>query len=50
MNQLYLLAGKFGEPYDRIFAASISQVNGYSKKGKQFFNFDTNMTEPIKAM
>ena len=44
------LAGKENEPCDRIFAASISNVNGYSKKGKQFFNFETNMTEPIKSM
>ena len=44
------LSGKYGMDYDRIFAASINQVTGYSKKGKQFFNFDTNMTEPIKSM
>ena len=44
------LAGKPGETYDRIFVSSMSQVTGFSKKGKQFFNFDTNMTEPIKAM
>lgn len=44
------LSGKEGEVYDRIFAASISNVTGYSKKGKQFFNFETNMTEPIKSM
>lgn len=44
------LSGKVGADYDRIFAASVSQVTGYSKKGKQFFSFDSNMTEPIKAM
>lgn len=44
------LAGKYGEPYDRIFASSLSIVTGYSKKGKQFFNFETNMTEPIRSM
>ncbi len=44
------LAGKFGTDYDRIFAASVSQITGYSKKGKQFYNFDTGMTEPIKSM
>lgn len=44
------LGGKPGELYDRVFAASVSEVRGYSKKGKQFFNFDTNITEPIKSM
>ena len=47
------LGGKVGSDAasrDRIFASSISHVTGYSKKGKQFFNFETNMTEPIKAM
>jgi Bardet-Biedl syndrome 7 protein len=44
------LSGKAGGDYDRIFAATVSQVTGYSKKGKQFFSFDSNMTEPIKAM
>jgi Bardet-Biedl syndrome 7 protein len=44
------LGGKIGSTYDRIFAATVSQVSGYSKKGKQFFNFETNMTEPIKSM
>lgn len=44
------LAGKIGEQYDRIFASSLSNVTGYSKKGKAFFNFETNMTEPIKSI
>lgn len=44
------LSGKVGEVSDRIFAASLSTITGYSKKGKQFFNFETNMTEPIKSM
>ena len=30
------LAGKMGTDFDRIFAASISTITGYSKKGKTF--------------
>lgn len=44
------LAGKINEAYDRIFASSLSTVTGYSKKGKQFFSYETNMTEPIRSM
>lgn len=44
------LAGKFNDVFDRIFASSLSTVTGYSKKGKQFFSFETNMTEPIRSM
>jgi Bardet-Biedl syndrome 7 protein len=44
------LGGKPGELYDRVFVAGLSEIKGFSKKGKQFFNFDSNTTEPIKSM
>ncbi|CAF0705971.1 unnamed protein product [Brachionus calyciflorus] len=44
------LSGRFNEIYDRIFVSSLSTVTGYTKKGRPFFNFETNMTEPIKSM
>ena len=35
---------------DKIFTASGKDVRGYTKKGKLFLDFDTNLTEPIKSM
>lgn len=35
---------------DKIFVASGPEVKAFSKKGKQFFNFDTNLTESIQSM
>lgn len=37
-------------PHDKIFISSGAEVRGYSKKGKQFLKFDTNLTEPIRTM
>ena len=35
---------------DKIFTASGRDVRGYTKKGKLFLDFDTNLTEPIRSM
>ncbi|KAK8374160.1 hypothetical protein O3P69_010999, partial [Scylla paramamosain] len=35
---------------DKIFVSSGNEVRGYTKKGKQFLGFDTNLTEEIKSM
>ena len=34
----------------QIFASSGNEVRGYTKKGKLFLGFDTNMTEAISSM
>ena len=39
-----------GTVKDKIFTSGGSEVKGYTKKGKLFLNFDTNLTEPIKNM
>ncbi|EDO28324.1 predicted protein [Nematostella vectensis] len=44
------LGGFQGPAQDRIFVASGAEVKGFSKKGKQFLGFDTNLTESIQAM
>ena len=44
------LGGPVGQARDRLFLASGSQVKGYTKKGKQFLDFNTNLTEQIKTM
>ena len=44
------LGGPAGGSKDRIFVAAGTEVRGFSKKGKQFLTFETNLTEPIKAM
>lgn len=44
------LGGPVDKARDRIFVASGSDVRGFSKKGKQFLDFKTNLTEPIKSM
>ena len=35
---------------DKIFTASGKDVRAYTKKGKLFLDFDTNLTEPIRSM
>lgn len=35
---------------DKIFMSAGNEVRGYTKKGKQFLEFDTNLAEEIKAM
>ncbi|MFH4976443.1 hypothetical protein AB6A40_003152 [Gnathostoma spinigerum] len=44
------LGGALGSAQDKIFIAAGNTVKGYSKKGKQFFSFETNMTEPVSTM
>ena len=44
------LGGATGTPPDKVFVTSGSEVKGYTKKGKQFLGFDTNLTESIKTM
>lgn len=35
---------------DKIFMASSGTVRAYTKKGKEFLRFNTNLTEPIRSM
>ncbi|KAF2879488.1 hypothetical protein ILUMI_26683 [Ignelater luminosus] len=44
------LGGETGTPCDKIFISSENEVRGYTKKGKLFLSFDSNMTEPITSM
>ncbi|XP_047495998.1 Bardet-Biedl syndrome 7 protein homolog [Penaeus chinensis] len=44
------LGGALGTVQDKIFLSSGNEVRGYTKKGKQFLGFDTNLTEEIKSM
>ncbi|XP_054846503.1 Bardet-Biedl syndrome 7 protein isoform X1 [Eublepharis macularius] len=44
------LGGALNTLQEKIFVASGSEVRGFTKKGKQFLSFDTNLTESIKAM
>ncbi|KAK7070006.1 Bardet-Biedl syndrome 7 protein, partial [Halocaridina rubra] len=44
------LGGALGTIRDKIFVSSANEVRGYTKKGKQFLGFDTNLTEEIKSM
>eukprot|EP00794_Sanderia_malayensis_P007541 gene7541-8378_t len=39
-----------GPMAEKIFVAIGAEVRGYTKKGKQFLNFDTNLTESIQSM
>ncbi|XP_046582061.1 Bardet-Biedl syndrome 7 protein homolog isoform X2 [Haliotis rubra] len=44
------VAGPVGGLKERIFVASGPEVRGFTKKGKNFLAFDTNMSEPIQSM
>ncbi|XP_048774154.1 Bardet-Biedl syndrome 7 protein homolog isoform X3 [Ostrea edulis] len=44
------LAGPVGGTRERIFAASGSEIKGFTKKGKNFLTFDTSLAEPIQTM
>lgn len=39
-----------GGAKERLFVSSGTVVRGFNKKGKQFLDFDTNLTEPIQKM
>ncbi|XP_048390494.1 Bardet-Biedl syndrome 7 protein isoform X4 [Stegostoma tigrinum] len=44
------LGGAIGTPQEKIFISVGSEVQGFTKKGKQFLSFETNLTEIIRAM
>ncbi|XP_044875338.1 Bardet-Biedl syndrome 7 protein isoform X1 [Mauremys mutica] len=44
------LGGALNTPQEKIFVATGSEVRGFTKRGKQFLSFETNLTENIKAM
>ncbi|KAK5643844.1 hypothetical protein RI129_007689 [Pyrocoelia pectoralis] len=44
------LSGEPGTMSDKIFISSENEVRGFTKKGKLFLSFDSNMTEPITSM
>lgn len=44
------VGGSEGTPSDKIFVSCETEVKGFSKKGKQFLTFDTNLTDPISSM
>lgn len=35
---------------EKVFAASASEIVGFTKKGKEFFRFQSNVTEPIHSL
>lgn len=39
-----------GSGYDKIYIAQENTVKGYTKKGKLFLEFDTNLIDPISAL
>ncbi|ESP04393.1 hypothetical protein LOTGIDRAFT_223884 [Lottia gigantea] len=43
------LGGPIGGVKDRIFIATGPEIRGYTKKGKNFLSFDTNMSEPVQS-
>ncbi|EEC13982.1 conserved hypothetical protein [Ixodes scapularis] len=44
------LGGAVGSIQDKIFMAAGNEVCGYTRKGKQFLKFDTNITDTIRCM
>ena len=44
------LGGVLNTPQEKIFIAAGSEIRGFTKRGKQFLSFETNLTENIKAM
>ena len=45
-----VLGGQVGGPRERVFVASGINVMAFTKKGKNFLTFDTNMSEPIQSL
>ncbi|KAK6172249.1 hypothetical protein SNE40_015952 [Patella caerulea] len=43
------LGGPVGGVKDRIFIATGPEIKGFTKKGKNFLTFDTNMSEPVQS-
>ncbi|CAH2300645.1 Bardet-Biedl syndrome 7 isoform X1 [Pelobates cultripes] len=44
------LGGALGTVQEKVFVAAGSEVRGFTKRGKQFLSFETNLTESIKAI
>ena len=44
------LGGPVGGVRERIFITSGSEIKGFTKKGKNFLQFDTNLSEPVQSM
>uniref|UniRef100_A0A3Q2IL64 Bardet-Biedl syndrome 7 n=1 Tax=Equus caballus TaxID=9796 RepID=A0A3Q2IL64_HORSE len=44
------LGGVLNTPQEKVFVAAGSEIRGFTKRGKQFLSFETNLTESIKAM
>ncbi|OBS70111.1 hypothetical protein A6R68_01350 [Neotoma lepida] len=44
------LGGVLNTPQEKIFLAAGSEIRGFTKRGKQFLSFETNLTESIRAM
>ena len=44
------LGGALGTVRDKIFVATGSEVKGFTKKGKLFLQFETNLAEAIETM
>jgi len=44
------LGGAEPDDRDKIFMASSGTVRAYTRKGKEFLRFNTNLTEPIRSM
>ena len=44
------LGGPVDGARERVFVAAGPQVKGYTKKGKNFLTFDSNMSETIDSM
>ncbi|XP_030781137.1 Bardet-Biedl syndrome 7 protein isoform X2 [Rhinopithecus roxellana] len=44
------LGGVLNTPQEKIFIAAASEIRAFTKRGKQFLSFETNLTESIKAM
>jgi hypothetical protein len=45
-----MLGGAEPDDRDKIFMASSGTVRAYTRKGKEFLRFNTNLTEPIRSM
>ena len=44
------MGGALGTVRDKIFVATGSEVRGFTKKGKMFLQFETNLAEKIGSM
>ncbi|XP_059821056.1 Bardet-Biedl syndrome 7 protein isoform X4 [Hypanus sabinus] len=44
------LGGAVGTPQEKIFISAGSEVRGFTKKGKQFLSFESNLMESIRAL